>query len=61
MGFPIKYESEEERLAAIRQSKNNYSNKPFTCSHCSVTILLGNKHKHKNTKKHQKNVAVCRA
>ena len=47
MGFPIKYETEEERLAAIRPSKNNYSNKPFTCSHCSVTFLLGNKHKHK--------------
>ena len=52
MGFLIKYETEEERLGAIHQSKNNYSNKPFTCSHCSVTILLGNKHKRKNTKKH---------
>ena len=29
MGFPIKYETDEERLAAIRHSKNNYSNKPF--------------------------------
>ena len=55
MGFPIKYETEEERLAAIRQSKNNYSNKPFNCSHCNVTILLGNKHKHKNSKKHRTN------
>ena len=54
MGFPIKYETVEERLAAIRQSKNNYSNKPFFCSHCGVTILLGNKHKHKNTKKIEK-------
>ena len=60
MGFPIKYETEEERLAALRQSKNNYSNKPFTCSLCSVTILLGNKHKHKNTKKHRTKVAACR-
>ena len=50
MGFPIKYETDEERLAAIRHSKNNYSNKPFTCSHCGVTILLGNKHKHRNTR-----------
>ena len=33
MGFSIKYETDEERLAAIRHSKNNYSNKPFTCSH----------------------------
>ena len=45
MGFPIKYETDEERLEAIRHSKNNYSNKPSTCSHCCVTILLGNKHK----------------
>ena len=59
MGFPIKYESEEERLAAIRQSKNNYSNKSFTCSRCGVTILLGNKHKHENTKKHRTNVSAC--
>ena len=58
MGFPIKYETEEERLAAKRQSKNNYSNKPFTCSNCRVTILLGNKHKHKNTRKHRGSVAV---
>ena len=56
MRFTIKYETEEERLAAIRQSKNNYSNKPFTCSHCGVTIPLGNKHKHKNTKKHRRNI-----
>ena len=56
MGFPIKYETDEERLAAIRHSKNNYSNKPFTCSQCGVTILLGNKHKHGNTKKHRRNV-----
>ena len=59
MGFPIKYETDEERLAAIRHSKNNYSNKPFTCSHCCVTILLGNKHKHRNTRKHRENVAAC--
>ena len=58
MGFPIKYETEEERLAAIRQSKNNYSNKPFTCSYCHVKILLGNKHKHGNTKKHRGIVAA---
>ena len=58
MGFPIKYETEEECLAAIRQSKNDYSDKPFTCSHCRVTILLGNEHKHKNTKKHRGSVAV---
>ena len=50
MEFVIKYETKEERLAALRRSKNNYLNKPFTCSHCSVTILLGNKHKHTNTK-----------
>ena len=58
MGFPIKYESEEQRLAALRQSKNNYSNKPFNCSHCGVTILLGNKHKHKNAMKHRRNVSA---
>ena len=58
MGFPIKYETEEKHLAAIRQSKNNYSIKPLTCSHCSVTILLGNKHKHKNTKKHRRNAVA---
>ena len=58
MGFPMKYDTEEKRLATIRQSKNNYSNKPFTCSHCSVTILLGNKDKHKNTKKHRRNAAA---
>ena len=43
MGFPIKYETDKERLAAIRQSENNYSIKPFTCSQCRVTIQLGNK------------------
>ena len=43
MGFPIKYETVEERMAANSQSKNNYSNKSFFCSHCGVTILLGNK------------------
>ena len=57
MGFPIKYETDEERLAAIRHSKNNNSNEPFTCSHCGVTYLLGNKHKHRNTRKHRKNVS----
>ena len=31
MEFPINYETEEERLAAIRESEKNYSNKPFTC------------------------------
>ena len=59
MGFPIKYETDEKRLAAIRHSKNNYSNKLFTCSHCGVTILLGNKHKHRNTMKHRQNVPAC--
>ena len=58
MGFTIKYETKEERLAAIRPSKNNFSNKPFTCSHCGVTILLGNTHKHRNTKKHIRNVSA---
>ena len=58
MGFPIKYETDEERLAAIRHSKNNYSKKSFTCLHCRVTILLDNKHKHRNTRKHRRNVAV---
>ena len=58
MGFPIEYETDEERLAAIRHSKNNYSNKPLFCSHCGVTILLGNKHKHRNTRKHQRNVSA---
>ena len=58
MGFPIKYETDKERLAAIRHSKNNYSNKHFTCSHCGVTVLLGNKHKHRNTRKHRRNVSA---
>ena len=57
MRFPIKYESEAERLAAIRSAKNNYSSKPYTCSHCDVIILLGNKHKHHNTKKHRRNAS----
>ena len=61
MGFPIKYETDKERLAAIRQSKNNYSIKPFTCSQCKVIIQLGNKHRHENTKKHRTNVSACRS
>ena len=57
MGFPIIYDNEADRLAAIRHSKNNYASKPFTCSLCSVTILLGNKHNHKKSKKHRINAS----
>ena len=58
MVFQLKYATAEERLVAQREQKNRYSRKPYECENCKVTILLGNKWKHKRTKKHEKNIEI---
>ena len=58
MVFQLKYTTAEERLVAQREQKNRYSRKPYECENCKVTIFLGNKWKHKRTKKHKKNIEI---
>ena len=54
MGFQQKYITAEDRLEAKREQKNRYSQKPYCCPNCEVTIMLGNKWKHQRTKKHKR-------
>ena len=46
MVFQNKYNNDEERMAALRGQKNQYTKKPYTCKFCNVTILKGNKWLH---------------
>ena len=36
MGFQLKYATAEERLAAKREQKNRYSQKPYCCPNCKT-------------------------
>ena len=48
MVFRIKYHDDKERILALRQQKNLYAKKPYTCDLCNVTVLTGNKWLHSN-------------
>ena len=52
MVFLIKYHDDKECLIALREQKNKYAKKPYTCDRCRVTILLGNKWLHSKSYKH---------
>ena len=60
MGRPIKYESEEARLNAIRESKTRYMlNKTWICEACgNHDYKLAGKHTHMRTKKHIYNTII---
>ena len=60
MGFQLKYATAEERLLAQREQKNRYSKKQYCCPNCKVTIMLGNKWKHRRTKKHNKSIEILK-
>ena len=55
IGAPRKYFTDRERSNALRQQKNNYSNKKFyKCEECACTVNLGNKPRHLKSIKHNK-------
>ena len=52
-----KYFTNEERLEAIKNSKNKYMNKKqWTNEYCQKTYLLKNKWNHRQTKLHKNNL-----
>lgn len=52
-----KYFTEEERIEAYRKQQNNYSQKDWSCEDCDCIIRLGNKMRHRKSKKHVENEA----
>ena len=54
MGKKQKYNTEEDRMKAIRESKTKYMlNKPWICEACgSHNYSLAGKHSHMRTRKH---------
>ena len=52
MVFRIKYHDDKERLLALRQQKNKYTKKPYTCDLCNKIILTGNKWLHSKSYRH---------
>lgn len=49
----VKYKTDEERQKANRASKLKYSKKPWTCDKCKVTVKIGNKYRHLQSKRHK--------
>ena len=53
MGRRLKYSNNEERRAAIKESKTRYMlNKPWKCPVCDHDYSLAGKWSHMKTKKH---------
>jgi hypothetical protein len=57
MARPQKYKSDDERIKAHREHKNNYSRKNWECDICSCKLQLGNKSNHLKSEKHGNNLA----
>ena len=58
------YKTEEERLAALRASRNKYQKtRTWYCDICNngQNYLMTNKSKHEQTKKHQLNAQLTEA
>ena len=58
------YKTEEERLAALRASRNKYQKaRTWYCDICNngKNYLMTNKSKHEQTKKHQLNAQLTEA
>ena len=52
MVFLIKYHDDKERLTALREQKNKYAKKPYTCDLCIVTFMRDNRWLHSKSYKH---------
>ena len=55
MVFLIKYHDDKERLIALREQKNKYAKKPYTCDICNVTVMRGNRWLHSKSYRHLEN------
>ena len=55
------YPTEEERMKALRASRNKSQKRPWFCDICGKNYTIGGKTMHLKTLKHQKNaqVVVC--
>src|SRR6266536_3004704 len=51
-----KYDNDEDRRQGFLIAQRRYSYKKWMCNVCDCEINLGNKTKHKNSKKHKMNV-----
>ena len=49
--------NEKEKQERYLASQLRYATKPWTCTNCDVTILIGNKTKHLKSKKHLKSLS----
>ena len=49
--------NEEEKRERYLASELRYATKPWTCTNCNITILIGNKTKHLKSKKHFKSLS----
>ena len=59
MGRPIKYDNEQDRLNAIKDSKTRYMlKKPWYCEACDHDYTLAGKWSHIKTKKHIRNYII---
>jgi len=59
MGRNKKYDNEEDRQNAIKESKTRYMlNKSWICDACQHDYTLAGKHSHMRTKKHIKNTVI---
>jgi len=48
-----RYDTEEGRRTARLMTKRKYSAKPWACEVCDISIVLGNKSRHLQSRKHQ--------
>ena len=59
MGRRLKYDNDEDRQNAIRQSKTRYMlGKSWVCHFCEHDYSLAGKHSHIKTKKHIYNTLI---
>ena len=49
--------NEKEKRERYPASQLRYATKPWTCTNCGVTILIGNKTKHLKSKKHLRSLS----
>ena len=58
-GRPIKYDNDNDRKQAIKESKTRYMlNKQWTCDICQYTANLASKWMHMKSKKHITNTIL---
>jgi ribosomal protein L37AE/L43A len=49
--------NEKEKRERYLAAQLRYATKPWTCTNCNITILIGNKTKHLKSKKHFKSLS----